>query len=68
MRLPTAPQQYDPRNEQQARFQLEQEDARNLKRGGDIDVGSGRVILTAPNGSRWLLTVGNTGTLGTTAL
>ncbi len=68
MRLPVAPATYDRQNEQQTRFQIEQEDAQNLKRGGDIDVGRGRVILTAPNGSRWLLTVGNTGTLGTTAL
>jgi len=68
MKLPIAPQAYDRANEQQTRFQLEQEDAQNLKRGNDVEMGRGRIILTAPNGSRWVLTVGNTGTLGTTAL
>jgi len=47
---------------------LEQEDAKNLKRGRDIEVGEARVILTAPNGARFALQVSNTGTLSTVAV
>ncbi len=68
MRLPIAPAQYSQSNEQQARYVLEQEDAQNHKRNADVDIARGRLILTAPNGSRWQVTVSNAGVLGTTAL
>ncbi|HVZ78087.1 MAG TPA: hypothetical protein VG818_08925 [Gemmatimonadaceae bacterium] len=47
---------------------LEQEDTNNLKRGRDIEVGGARVILTAPNGTRYALQVSNTGTVSAVAV
>jgi len=38
------------------------------QKGQDVDMGVARVIIRSPNGTRYAITVGNTGTLGTTAL
>ena len=47
---------------------IEQADAVNVKRGRDYEVGQGRVILTASDGTRWALTVSTAGVLSTVAL
>ena len=67
MNLPKAPPQYDAANEAQARSAIEREDARNMKKGGNILAGKGALVLTAPNGSLWQVTVSNTGALSATA-
>lgn len=64
MNLPKATPQYDAANEAQTRSAVEREDARNLKKGGNILVGKGALVLTAPNGSLWQITVSNSGVLG----
>ena len=48
--------------------QIERADRENHKRGRDIEVGVGRLILTSPNGTRYSVTVDNAGNLTTTAL
>ena len=48
--------------------QIERADRENHKRGRDIEVGVGRVILTSPNGTRYSVTVDNAGTLSTVAV
>ena len=45
---------------------LESADAQNLKRGYDVEMNAGRVILTSPNGTRYALAVSNAGVLSTT--
>ena len=67
MNLPKPPSQYDAANEAQMRSAIEREDARNIKKGGNIFAGKGALVLTAPNGSLWQVTVSNTGALSATA-
>lgn len=43
--------------------QIEGADQENMKRGRDIYLAPGRLILTAPDGSRYSLTVSNAGAL-----
>lgn len=47
---------------------IEAEDRRNHKRGRDIEVGVGRVILTSPDGTRWAVEVDNSGVLSASSL
>lgn len=53
MRLPVAPNAYDRQNEQQARFQVEQEDARNLKSDQDIKLAQGAKIYVRDSGGTY---------------
>lgn len=68
MILQRAPQTYSRDDQDRLRTDLEREDQGNLKRGRDIEMGDGRVIITSPNGSRFALTVSNAGVVGTEAL
>lgn len=68
MTLPPPGPGYDSDNEAQTRTLIEQEDRRNLKTGRDVAVGSARLILTSPNGSRFSVVVSNAGALSTVAL
>ena len=61
--LPKPAAQYDGENEAQLRAALVREDARNMKVGQDVDVGAAKLILTAPDGSRWTLSVASDGTM-----
>lgn len=60
MRLPIGP-------DQPARLArngiIERADAQNHKRGQDIEVGGGKVWLTASDGSRWALVISAAGTV-----
>jgi hypothetical protein len=62
--LPAPSSSYDPRNEAQARAALERADALNLKANKAAD----RILLRAPNGSVWALSVSNAGALVVTAI
>lgn len=66
--LPLPTQRYDPIAEAQRNELVEQAFGRAFARGERIEAGEPGVVLTAPNGSRWLLTVSNAGALGATAL
>lgn len=47
---------------------LIKEDERNHKRGRDVELAqTERIILRSPDGTRWALTVDNSGVLGTVA-
>jgi hypothetical protein len=43
-------------------------DRDNFKRGGDVELDAGRIILRSPDGARWALTVSNAGVVGATSL
>jgi hypothetical protein len=68
MKLANPPGTYSVGYESQRNRTLEIADAENVKLLRDYEVGAGRIILTAPNGSRWVLTVSNLGVLSATAL
>lgn len=68
MKLPSPPSRYMLGAENQRNRVIEQADAENHKRNRDVEVGVGRVILTAPNGTRWAIAVSNAGVLSATAL
>lgn len=66
--LPRPEPRYDPRYQTEINRLIEALAERAFQRGERIEAGQAGVVLTAPNGSRWLLTVDNAGALGTTAL
>lgn len=68
MKLPSATPQYDLRDQAQLRNLLERADVQNRKKGQDIEVLGARLVLTSPNGTRYSVTVDNSGNLSTTAL
>ena len=68
MNLPTPPIRYLQSTEATRNRLLLQADGENLKRDRDADVGKGRLILTAPDGSRHALVVDNAGVLSTVAV
>lgn len=68
MILPRAPAVYDPTDQDNMREALRRADRAAHKKNQDIEVGAGRLIITAPDGSRWVLTVNAAGTLSTTAV
>ncbi len=68
MNLPSPPPRYEPTDQARLREELRRTDAENHKRGRDVEIGAGRVILTSPNGTRYAITVDNAGVLGTTAI
>jgi hypothetical protein len=68
MILPIPAQSYSVRNQSDIHLALTQADKRNHKRGQDIEVSPGRLILTSPNGTRHSITVANDGTISATAI
>lgn len=68
MQLPSPSPQYDAGNEAQTRDAIRREDGRNQKIGQDVEIGSAKLVLTSPDGTRWSITIGNTGTISGTAL
>lgn len=68
MKLPLPPVAYSKAHEIECNRTIEQADRFNHKRGQDVDIADTRLILTAPNGSKWSVVVSNTGTLSTTAI
>lgn len=68
MILPTVPERYDEISFSKMNLLIEQADDLNHKKNIDIEVGAARLILRAPNGTRYSITVDNSGNLGATAL
>lgn len=68
MRLPMPPDHYQRATEIERNRQLEQADVYNHKRGQDVEISPGRLILKSPNGTRWSITVSNAGAISATAL
>lgn len=67
MNLSRAPGQYSQQDQDRLRTDLETADLENFKKGRDIEVGTGRVILTSSGGVRWAVVVSDAGTLSTVA-
>jgi hypothetical protein len=68
MRLPLPSQEYRSSIIQQTNNVLELEDNKNFKKDTDMNINDGRLILKSPNGTRYQVTVDNSGNLGTTAI
>ena len=68
MRLPSPPPAYQVSYQSALSVQIEQADDLNHKKLQDIEVGEARLILRSPNGSRFSVTVDNSGNLSATAL
>jgi len=63
MRLPLPMQEYSSSVTQQTNNTLEQEDKKNFKKDTDININDGRLILKSPNGTRYNITVDNSGNI-----
>jgi len=68
MILPTAREVYDAIDTNKINLLIEQADGLNHKKNQDVEVGAARLILKSPNGTRYSITVDNSGNLGSTAL
>lgn len=69
MKLPVPSLQYNPVLESQRNTLLEQADQQNFKRQADVEVvAPQRLILRSPDGTRWKITVSNTGVLTASTL
>ena len=68
MILPNASVRYDSALIDRITNLIEQADNLNHKKNQDVEIGAARLILRAPNGTRYIVTVDNAGTLGATAL
>jgi hypothetical protein len=68
MRLPDATGEYSQQREQQKNLLLEQADTLNVKKFQDIEMGDAKLVLKSPNGSRFSVTVDNSGNLSATSI
>ena len=68
MRLPMTSPTYSANLENERNRVLELADYSNHQRNQDVEIGEGRLILTAPNGGRYNITVSNAGALVVTSL
>jgi hypothetical protein len=68
MILPAAPDVYSAIDLNKMNLLIEQADGLNHKKNQDVEVGAARLILKSPNGTRYSITVDNSGNLGATAL
>lgn len=68
MKLPMPEKSYSYLKELQKMQMLENADRSNLKKDSDIEVGVGRVILRSPNGTRYYLSVSNSGAVTAVAV
>ena len=68
MRLPDAPSNYDPVYESEKNNILEKIDQQNFKRLSDVEIGSARLIIESPNGTRYKIVVDNSGNLSASSV
>ena len=68
MKLPVPTPRYDFVMEQQRNATIEMMDARNHKRGVDLELVNERLIMQSPNGTRYVVSVTDLGVLEATAL
>ena len=68
MILPVVATDYSPQNISQMNLAIEQADALNHKKNQDLEVGAARLVLKSPDGTRYSITVDNSGNVGATAL
>lgn len=68
MTLPSAPPEYDMRDQAEVRRAIEQSQVSAQRTNEDIIIVERRLILIAPDGGQWSVTVDNSGNLETTSL
>ena len=68
MRLPSPPAMFQTSYQSALNVQIEQADDLNHKKLQDVEIGEARLILRSPNGSRFSVTVDNSGNLSAAAL
>ena len=68
MILPSAPERYSDIDTNKMNLLIEQADQLNHKKNQDVEVGAARLILKSPNGTRYSITIDNSGNVGATAL
>ena len=68
MILPAAPEKYSDIDTNKMNLLIEQADQLNHKKNQDVEVGAARLILKSPDGTRYSITVDNSGNVGATAL
>ena len=68
MKIAPPPGAYSSRYMAETARALQQADAENHKRGRDIEVGRGRLILTSPGGKRFDVAVSDTGVITATEI
>ena len=68
MRLPLPTAEYSSSIAQQTNNAIELEDKRNFKKDTDININDGRLILKSPNGTRYNITVDNSGNISESAI
>ena len=68
MRLPNAGIKYHRNDVQRAHSEIERADSENFKRRQDVEIGDARLILKSPNGTRYSVTVDNSGNLSASSL
>ena len=68
MILPAAPERYSDIDTNKMNLLIEQADQLNHKKNQDVEVGAARLILKSPDGTRYSITVDNSGNVGATAL
>jgi hypothetical protein len=68
MQLPIPDDRYRKDIEVKRNGILNNADLQNRKKGADVELSTDRLILHAPNGSRWQITVSNAGVVGAAAL
>ena len=68
MRLPDAPSNYAPVYESEKNNILEKSDQQNFKRLSDVEIGSARLIIESPNGTRYKIVVDNSGNLSASSV
>ncbi len=68
MRLPLPGSEYSSSIAQQTNNTLEQEDKKNFKKDTDININDGRLILKSANGTRFNITVDNSGNITASAI
>ena len=68
MRLPNAGVKYHRNDLQLAYGEIERADSENHKKRQDVEVRDARLILKSPNGTRYSVTVDNSGNLSASSL
>lgn len=68
MKLKHPERAYSVDDQRQLRSQIELADQENHKRNRDVEIGKGRLILSAPNGTRYAITVSNAGAISAVAV
>lgn len=68
MKLPVAPQVYSPRWAAEYARRFDALVTQVQYTGRDVEIASGRLILTSPDGTRYSVTVDNAGNLSTTSI